>query len=415
MSEVTQKGASLKEASRKIALNTTKEKNEALLEISKALEESTKEIVAANSLDMQEGKKQGISDSLADRLMLDEKRIKGIANAVRQLVDLPDPIGELIESWERPNKMHIEKVRVPMGVIGMIYEARPNVTVDAATIALKTGNAIMLRGSKSALNSNMKIVEVMKNALSKTAVTPDAIALITEPSHDSVNEMLKLNEYLDLIIPRGGESLIKNVVNNATVPVIETGTGNCHIYIDSSADADMAIKIAINQKTQRPGVCNAAETLLIHKDWAKDHLKELVDALREKGVRFAGCEKMLGVYTDMKKADENDWSKEYLDLAIAAKIVDNIDEAIEHINRYGTRHTETIITENEDNAREFQLRVDAAAVNHNVSGRFTDGEMYGFGAEIGISTQKLHARGPMGLKEITSYKYLVSGNGQIRE
>lgn len=415
MSEVTQKGASLKEASRKIALNTTKEKNEALLEIAKALEESTKEIVAANSLDMQEGKKQGISDSLADRLMLDEKRIKGIANAVRQLVDLPDPIGELIESWERPNKMHIEKIRVPMGVIGMIYEARPNVTVDAATIALKTGNAIMLRGSKSALNSNMKIVEVMKNALSKTAVTPDAIALITEPSHDSVNEMLKLNEYLDLIIPRGGESLIKNVVNNATVPVIETGTGNCHIYIDSSADADMAIKIAVNQKTQRPGVCNAAETLLIHKDWAKDHLKELVDALREKGVRFAGCEKMLEAYPDMKKADENDWSKEYLDLAIAAKIVDNIDEAIEHINHYGTRHTETIITENEDNAREFQRRVDAASVNHNVSGRFTDGEMYGFGAEIGISTQKLHARGPMGLKEITSYKYLVSGNGQIRE
>ena len=414
-SEVMTKGLILKSVAPKMSMLTTEQKNNALISIANALVERTDEIVAANALDLENGKKNGISDSLADRLMLNERRIADIASAVKELVALSDPVGEIIDEWQRPNGMIIKKVRVPMGVIGMIYEARPNVTVDAATIALKTSNAIMLRGSGSALNSNKKIVEVMKSALEATDVPADAIQLIEDPSHDSVNEMLKARGIIDILIPRGGERLIKQVVSNASVPVIETGVGNCHIYIDESADVDMAVNIAINQKTQRPSVCNAAETLLINERWAEKNLKTLVDALKQKGVAFTGCEKMLAIYPDMQKAEEDDWAKEYLDLKIAAKIVKDVDEAIEHIDRYGTKHTETIITENQENADYFQRRVDAAAVNHNVSGRFTDGGMYGFGAEIGISTQKLHARGPMGLKEITSYKYLVCGNGQIRE
>ena len=414
-SEVRVKGQILKNTASEIAMLTTKQKNDALIAIADALIEKADDIIKANALDLEEGKKNGISTSLCDRLMLDIKRITDIANAVRELVNLEDPVGEIMEEWERPNGMIIKKVRVPMGVIGMIYEARPNVTVDAATIALKTGNAIMLRGSKSALNSNIKIVEVMHEALSKTDLPKEAIQLITDPSHDSVNEMLRLNGLIDVLIPRGGEKLIKQVVNNASVPVIETGVGNCHLYIDESADVDMVVSIAVNQKTQRPAVCNALETVLINEKWAKENLSTLVDALKEKGVSFSGCPKMRAIYPEMAEANEDDFSKEYLDLKIAAKIVTDINEAVEHIDRYGTKHTETIITENQDNADYFQRRVDAAAVNHNVSGRFTDGGMYGFGAEIGISTQKLHARGPMGLKEITSYKYLVCGNGQIRE
>ena len=414
-SEVRTKGLILKNTASKMSMLTTEQKNDALIKIADALVNRADEIIKANALDLEEGKKNNISTSLADRLMLNEKRINDISNAVRELVELEDPVGEIIEEWDRPNGMTIKKVRVPMGVIGMIYEPRPNVTVDAATIALKTSNAIMLRGSKSALNSNIKIVEVMHDALKNTDIPSEAIQLIEDPSHDSVNEMLRLNGLIDVLIPRGGEKLIKQVVNNASVPVIETGVGNCHLYIDESADVDMAINIAINQKTQRPAVCNALETVLINENWAKENLSKLVCALKEKGVMFTGCERMLEIYPDMDKAGEDDWSKEYLDLKIASKIVSNIDEAIEHIEKYGTKHTETIITENQANANYFQRRVDAAAVNHNVSGRFTDGGMYGFGAEIGISTQKLHARGPMGLKEITSYKYLVCGNGQIRE
>lgn len=414
-SEVITKGLILKSVAADLSMLTTKQKDDALLAIADALIEHSDDIVAANAVDLENGKKNGISDSLADRLMLNDKRIADIANAVKELVALDDPVGEIIDEWQRPNGMIIKKVRVPMGVIGMIYEARPNVTVDAATIALKTGNAIMLRGSGSALNSNKKIVEVMKSALTNTDVPSDAVQLIEDPSHESVNEMLKARGIIDILIPRGGEKLIKQVVNKASVPVIETGVGNCHIYIDETADVDMAVNIAINQKTQRPSVCNAAETLLINEKWAEKNLSALVNALKEKGVAFTGCERMLEIYPDMTKAGEDDWAKEYLDLKIAAKIVKDIDEAIEHIDRYGTKHTETIITENKKNADYFQRRVDAAVVNHNVSGRFTDGGMFGFGAEIGISTQKLHARGPMGLKEITSYKYLVCGNGQIRE
>lgn len=414
MSEVREKGAILKKAARLTALASSAEKNAALAAIADALEASCDEIIAANAVDMENGRKNGISQSIADRLLLTEGRIKDIAAAVRELIELPDPIGEVLEEWTRPNGMKISKVRVPMGVIGMIYEARPNVTVDAATIALKTGSAIMLRGSSSALNSNKALTAVMQRALADTALPAEAVQLIEDGSRDCVKEMQRLNEYLDLLIPRGGAGLIREVVDNSSVPVIETGTGNCHIYVDESADLEMAINIALNAKTQRPSVCNAAETLLVNENWAKENLAALVSALENAGVRFHGCEKMRAIYPEMAAAGEKDWAEEYLDLEIAAKIVSGLDEAVEHIERYGTRHTETIITENAENAALFQRAVDAAVVNHNVTGRMTDGGMFGFGAEIGISTQKLHARGPMGLREICSYKYLVSGNGQIR-
>lgn len=414
MSEVREKGAILKKAARLTALASSAEKNAALAAIADALEASCDEIIAANAVDMENGRKNGISQSIADRLLLTEGRIKDIAAAVRELIELPDPIGEVLEEWTRPNGMKISKVRVPMGVIGMIYEARPNVTVDAATIALKTGSAIMLRGSSSALNSNKALTAVMQRALADTALPAEAVQLIEDGSRDCVKEMQRLNEYLDLLIPRGGAGLIREVVDNSSVPVIETGTGNCHIYVDESADLEMAINIALNAKTQRPSVCNAAETLLVNENWAKENLAALVSALENAGVRFHGCEKMRAIYPEMAAAGEKDWAEEYLDLEIAAKIVSGLDEAVEHIDRYGTRHTETIITENAENAALFQRAVDAAVVNHNVTGRMTDGGMFGFGAEIGISTQKLHARGPMGLREICSYKYLVSGNGQIR-
>lgn len=414
MSEVREKGAILKKASRSMALASSEEKNAALAAIADALEADCGEIIAANAADMEIGKRNGMSQSIADRLLLTESRVRDIASAVRELIGLADPVGELMEEWTRPNGMTIRKVRVPMGVIGMIYEARPNVTVDAAAIALKTGSAIMLRGSSNALNSNKALVSVMQRALENTALPSDAVQLIEDKSHDCVREMQRLNEYLDLLIPRGGAGLIREVVDNSSVPVIETGTGNCHIYIDETADVKMAINIVLNAKTQRPSVCNAAETLLINENWAKEHLAGLVDALKAAGVGIHGCDKMLAVYPDMDAAGERDWSEEYLGLQIAAKIVSGVEEAIEHIDRYGTKHTETIISENAENAALFQRSVDAAVVNHNVTSRMTDGGMFGFGAEIGISTQKLHARGPMGLREICSYKYLVSGNGQIR-
>jgi len=414
VSEVREKGAILKKAARLTALASSAEKNAALAAVADALEASCDEIIAANAIDMENGRKNGISQSIADRLLLTEGRIKDIASAVRELIDLPDPIGEVLEEWTRPNGMKISKVRVPMGVIGMIYEARPNVTVDAATIALKTGSAIMLRGSSSALNSNKALTAVMQRALADTALPTEAVQLIEDGSRDCVKEMQRLNEYLDLLIPRGGAGLIREIVDNSSVPVIETGTGNCHIYIDETADLEMAINIALNAKTQRPSVCNAAETVLINEHWARENLAALVSALENAGVRFHGCEKMRAIYPEMAAAGEKDWAEEYLDLEIAAKIVSGLDEAVAHIDRYGTKHTETIITENPENAALFQRSVDAAVVNHNVTGRMTDGGMFGFGAEIGISTQKLHARGPMGLREICSYKYLVSGNGQIR-
>jgi len=413
--EVEEKGELLLAASKKLGLCSTEEKNNALRAISHGLKANCEKILAANALDVADAKERGISESLIDRLLLTEKRLSDIADSVLELIALPDPIGEIIETITRPNGMKIEKIRVPMGVIGMIYEARPNVTVDAAAIALKTGSAIMLRGSSSALHSNKCIVEVMKDALKNTAVPADAVELLTSPSHDSVQYMMKAKGILDLLIPRGGVSLIKTVVNNSVVPVIETGVGNCHLFIDASAEKQMAVNIAVNGKTQRPSVCNALETILVHKDWPKENLDAMVEALKEKGVLFAADAALCKQYPFMYPAEEADWEAEYLDLKAAIRLVDSIDDALEHIDCYGTKHTETIITEDPVNARRFMMEVDAAAVNHNITSRMTDGGMYGFGAEIGISTQKLHARGPMALKEITSYKYLVYGNGQIRE
>ena len=415
LQEVEEKGERLKIASKKLGLCSTEEKDLALRAISDALKENCEKILAANALDVADAREKGTSESLIDRLSLNEKRLNDIADSVLELIALPDPIGEIMETITRPSGMKIEKIRVPMGVIGMIYEARPNVTVDAAAIALKTGSAIMLRGSSSALNSNKCIVEVMKKALENTAVPADAVELLTFPSHDSVNHMMKAKGLLDLLIPRGGASLIQSVVNNSVVPVIETGVGNCHLFVDASAKKEMAVNIAVNGKTQRPSVCNALETILVHKDWPTENLDAMVKALREKGVLFAADEPLWRRYDFMYPAEEADWEAEYLDLKVALKLVDSIDEALEHIDRYGTKHTETIITEDAENARRFMMEVDAAAVNHNITSRMTDGGVYGFGAEIGISTQKLHARGPMALKEITSYKYLVYGTGQIRE
>ena len=415
MSEITEKGALLREASRRLALCTTEEKNDALERIAAALEENAAEILKANAGDVEAGRAAGMSQSLQDRLLLTEKRIGDIAAAVRELIDLPDPVGEVLEQWTRPNGMTITKVRVPMGVIGMVYEARPNVTVDAATIALKTGSAILLRGSGSALGSNRALVRVMRRALTGSAVPEEAVQLIEDPSHDTVREMGQAVGIIDLLIPRGGAGLIQRVVRESAVPVIETGTGNCHIFVDASAKPDMAVAITLNAKTQRPSVCNAAETLLIHEAWPAAYRDRLLNALWDAGVTLHGDERTRALYPKMLPAGEKDWAEEYLDLEMAVKLVSGIEEAIGHITRYGTRHTETILTEDAENAARFQREVDAAVVNHNVSGRMTDGGVFGFGAEIGISTQKLHARGPMGLREICSYKYLVNGNGQVRE
>lgn len=411
MTEIMQKGDALKAAAAKLSLCTTEQKNNALLCIAEALIEQKDEILAANDKDIAAAKQNGMSEALLDRLRLTGERINDMANGVREIIELPDPIGEVLESFIRPNGMKIQKVRVPIGVIAMIYEARPNVTTDAAAIALKTGNAILLRGSGSAICSNTALCQVMQTALQSSDLPAEAVALITDTSHDSVEQLLHDRQHIDLLIPRGGAGLISYITQNATVPVIETGVGNCHIFVDESAVEDMARKIIINAKTQRPSVCNAAETLLLHRAFTgKD---KIIAALRQAGVTLYGCKECVEQY-NMLPAEEKDWATEYLDLAMAVKLVDGIDAAMEHIAAYGTHHTETILTENAENAERFLKGVDAAVVNHNVSSRMTDGGVFGFGAEIGISTQKLHARGPMGLKEITSYKYYVIGNGQIR-
>lgn len=414
MNELLTKAAGVKNASIALSVAEEAEKNAALMLIADEIDARTNEILAANADDIENGKKSGMNEGLIDRLTLTKERLADIAEGVRQVAELADPVGEVMEEFTRPNGLKIEKVRVPLGVIGMIYEARPNVTVDSAALALKTGNSILLRGSASALNSNKKLVSVIKDALSKSQLSPDCVELLEAPGHEVVNEMMALTQYLDVLIPRGGASLIQNVVLNSKVPILETGLGNCHIYIDRDADIEMAKKILVNAKTQRPAVCNAAETLLVHSDIAKAALPELCKALTENGVILHGCERARSI-VDMLPANEDDYKYEYLKLEMAVKVVDSIEEAMEHIRKYGTMHTETIITDNTKTAEIFLKTVDAACVNHNASSRFTDGFQFGFGAEIGISTQKLHARGPLGLKELTSYKYLVRGNGQIRE
>ncbi len=412
MSELLVKAKKLVKASKKLAILSTKEKNDALMKMAEELLQQKEWILAENAKDIQSGKENGHTSSLLDRLLLTDERMEQIAAGIRQLIELSDPIGETIESWVRPNGLQIESIRVPLGVIGMVYEARPNVTVDAASLCLKAGNAVLLRGSSSALNSNKALVQVMQRALSETAIPSDAVQLLEDTSHEMAAEMFKLNQYLDVLIPRGGAGLIQTVIQNATVPVLETGVGNCHLVIDETAKQQMAIEIAINAKTQRPSVCNAAETILIHKNWP--YTTELLTALREKGVELRGDEGLSSDYSFVNRASKEDWATEFLAPILAVKRVENLQEAIEHIDQYGTKHSEAIISEDDQNVERFFQAVDAAVLYHNASTRFTDGEQFGYGAEIGISTQKLHARGPMGLRAITTTKAIVRGNGQIR-
>ncbi|TVY09564.1 glutamate-5-semialdehyde dehydrogenase [Paenibacillus cremeus] len=413
-SEAARKAALAKQAAPKLGLLTTEQKNHALLRMADSLVAEAESIIAANTEDLQRGQENGTSASLLDRLALNHKRIEAMAEGLRQVVELPDPIGELLEETTRPNGLHIRKLRVPLGVIGIIYEARPNVTVDAAGLCLKTGNAVVLRGGSSALSSNKRIVEVLHAALSETDLPADALQLVEDPSRASVDEMLKLNGLLDVLIPRGGASLIQNVVKNATVPVIETGAGICHTYIDASAQVVMALQIGLNAKVQRPSVCNSMETLLVHRAFAERHLSMIADQFVQQSVELRGDVEARKLVPAFKEAADEDWDTEYNDYILNVRVVNDIDEALEHIRLHGTMHSECIVTENAENAVRFLQEVDAAAVYHNASTRFTDGFEFGFGAEIGISTQKLHARGPMGLPALTSTKYCIQGSGQIR-
>ena len=390
------------------------DKNRGLAAIAAGLAADSERILAANRGDLERAEKDGISGALRDRLMLNPARIAACAEGLRVLIDLPDPVGEVLSQWERPNGLRISKVRVPLGVIGIIYEARPNVTVDAAGLCFKTGNAVLLRGSSSALESNTALVESLRRALGGAGLPEDAIQLVPDAGRESVERMLRLKQYIDILIPRGGAGLIDYVTENASVPVLATGAGNCHVFIDAGAPVDQAIKITVNAKAQRPSVCNAAETALVHRDWAAEHLPRLIAALEAARVECRGCERSRALVPHIKPAVEKDWETEFLDYIIAVKVVDSVAEAIRHINIYGTRHSEAILSENPESVRLFFQDVDAAALYHNASTRFTDGFEFGFGAEIGISNQKLHARGPVGLPELTSYKYLVSGSGQTR-
>ena len=404
-----------KEAKYQVALLPTDVKDKAITAVADALVSNSKDIIAANAIDMENGKNKGLSLGLLDRLKLDEDRIKGMAEGLRQVVSLEDPIGKVTEQWERPNGLKIAKRLVPIGVVGVIYEARPNVTADVFGLCFKTGNAVVLKGGSDALESNKAIVKVIKATLAKENLPVDAITLIEDTTRESTNQLMRMNGYVDVLIPRGGAGLIKSVVENASVPVIETGSGNCHIYVDSDADIDMAISIIENAKTQRIGVCNACESLVIHKDIAEKLLPSLNKRLKEHGVKIFADEASRCYLEGAEAATEEDFGKEYLDYIISVKTVNSVEEAIEHINKYNTGHSESIITNIPENADKFLDGIDAACVYVNASTRFTDGFEFGFGAEIGISTQKLHARGPMGLLALTSYKYTIHGNGQVRK
>jgi len=390
-------------------------KDQFLLRLADNLERDEEEIKKENRRDLERAKDMGMKPSLLDRLELSSSRIKAMASGLREVANLPDPVGEVIEGSKRPNGLLITKMRVPLGVVAIIYEARPNVTIDSIGLGIKSGNALLLRGSSSAIYSNRVLVNKTKETLSQCGFPPEVVNLLECESHEEVQELLTLRNYIDVVIPRGGAGLIKSVVENSQVPVIETGVGNCHVYVDESADGEMAEKIVINAKTQRPSVCNACETLLVDEKIAPQFLPRMVRVLREKGVEIRGCEKTKELVKEVKLATEEDWYAEYLDLILAVKVVGGIDEAIKHINKYGSHHSEAIVTRDYAAARKFLEEVDAAAVYVNASTRFTDGGEFGMGAEIGISTQKLHARGPMGLRELTTVKYMVWGTGQIRE
>lgn len=414
MSEVVELGKRAKAASRKLATVSEGNKNAALFAMADALITKNDEILAANEKDMAAAKKSDTSEAMLDRLMLNKDRVEEIADALREVAALRDPVGEVVAGWKRPNGLQINLVRVPLGVIGMIYEARPNVTVDAAGLCVKTGNAVILRGGSVAVNSNLALTDITAKAAVKAGLPENSIQSVTTTDRAAVTELMQLNDYIDVLIPRGGESLIKSVVKNATVPVIETGVGNCHVYVDKSANLTMAREIIINAKCQRPGVCNAAESLIIHRDIADKFLPEAADELAKRDVVMVGDEYARKLFTKIQPATEADWGTEFLALKLAIKTVASLNEAIEHINKYGSGHSEAIITEDYTAARCFTEEVDAAAVYVNASTRFTDGGQYGLGAEIGISTQKLHVRGPMGLQALTSTKYVVYGDGQVR-
>ncbi|POM27842.1 Gamma-glutamyl phosphate reductase [Actinomadura rubteroloni] len=407
-------GRRAKDAAAELAPLTRAVKDAALHAVADALEAATAEIVKANAEDVTRARAAGTAEAMIDRLSLTPERIAAIAEAVRSVAALPDPVGETVRGSVLPNGLDLRQVRVPLGVVGIIYEGRPNVTVDAAALCLKSGNAALLRGSSSAHTSNSVLVDVMRRALAGTPVPADAVQLVPGTSRESVKHLMRARGLVDVLIPRGGASLINSVVEESTVPVIETGVGNCSVYVDAAADVAMAVEILLNAKTQRPSVCNAAETLLVHADVADAFLPAALAALAEKGVTVHGDERVRAYGDAVVPATEDDWDTEYLSLDIAARVVDSLDDAVAHIRRHGSGHTEAIVTASQPAARRFTARVDAAAVMVNASTRFTDGEEFGFGAEIGISTQKLHARGPMGLPELTSTKYVVTGDGQVR-
>ena len=415
MTELEIKGKKAKEISVFLRKSSSDKKNKVLLHAAKLLLEKQKEIIASNKTDLKNAADNGISGPLLDRLVLDEGRIQSMAEGLKKIAFLNDPVGEILHMEKRPNGLMIGKQRVPIGVIGIIFESRPNVTVDAFGLCLKTGNASILRGGKEAIKTNLALGEILQQALKENDFPAEAVQIIETTSRDSAKGLMKLNEYLDLLIPRGGAGLIRSVVENSTVPVIETGVGNCHIYVDSSADLEKAIAITINAKTQRPGVCNAAESLVIHSDVAEQFTPLICGQLKAKNVEIRGDKTILKYFPEAKEASEKDWGTEYLDLIISVKVTKSLDEAIAHISKYSTKHSESIVTENYTNAQRFLNEIDSAAVYVNASTRFTDGYEFGFGAEIGISTQKLHARGPMGLKELTTTKYIIYGDGQIRE
>lgn len=407
-------GKRAKEAAREAARLGTEEKNRGLVTVAEELVAQTEWILSENAKDLKEAEARGMKKSLIDRLCLTKERIEGMAEGLRQIAALEDPVGEVLRMWNRPNGLRIGQKRVPLGVVGIIYESRPNVTADAFGLCFKTGNAVILRGGSDAIHSNLAIVHVIKEGLRKERLSQDLILLVENTSRETVQQMMKLHGYIDVLIPRGGAGLIASVVENSTVPVIETGTGNCHIYVDESTDLNMAVEIIENAKTQRMGVCNACESLVIHQRVASEVVPMIVQCLKQHQVEIRGDERACRITTEIAEASEEDWGTEYLDAVISMKIVDSLEEAIDHINRYNTGHSESIITKDYANALKFQDEIDAAAVYVNASTRFTDGFEFGFGAEIGISTQKLHARGPMGLTALTTTKYIIFGNGQVR-
>ncbi|MBX4261450.1 glutamate-5-semialdehyde dehydrogenase [Clostridium estertheticum] len=408
-------GKNSKAASRIMVTVSTTMKNNALLHMAESLIDNKETIIKANNKDMESGKKNNLSTAMLDRLMINQERIEKMAEGLRNVSTLPDPIGEGVKRWKRPNDLDISMVRVPLGVIGIIYESRPNVTVDAAALCIKAGNSIILRGGSEAINTNMALAKVIIKAATTVGLPYGCIQLIEMVDRELVNKLVKLNDYVDVIIPRGGKGLKKAIIANATVPVIETGSGICHIYVDADADLKMAEEIIVNAKTQRPGVCNAVETVIVHKDIANEFLPKLSKRLYKLGVEIRMCEKGLEIIEDAKAAVAEEWATEYLDLILSIKVVSTIEDAIDHIFKYGTKHSEAIITNNYTNSQKFLREVDASCVYVNASTRFTDGAEFGFGAEIGISNQKLHARGPMGLEQLTTTKYLIYGDGQVRK